>query len=438
MLAMLRAVALLGGCVLLGCPGKAISIGGDGGSPVPDGGSASDSGAADSGTSPDAGTPPDAGGKDGGRWFYDGGPPDLTCLTDAGLTAVEQQLVNLSADTWLTVPNTAFGPFCTTHLDAGVYSSGCVNEVNAWSGGAFDDGNRQMVIWGGGHVDYWGNEIYGLDIATLTWSVLHAATPVDMNQISVDPYFDGNPSSRHTYGGLAYLSDIRQFFAYGGSRAGNGGSLSTTWFFDLQAHTWAQQANSVSASAGNFFMGSAYDPVTRTVYVRDEDEIASYDVVQNKWTQLVNYTFAPYWPTYQSYNYRSAVIAPSQRLFIAAGGTLADGGLDIIAYDLDAGAEVTARFGWSGNPAAAMTAGAGMDIAPRANAIVAWSGGAPSIFDLGSRTWTTGSAVGAPASQVTDGTYGRFRYIAYLNVFILVNDPAEDVHFYKLTPGCGP
>jgi len=38
---------------------------------------------------------------------------------------------------------------------------------------------------------------------------------------------------------------------------------------------------------------------------------------------------------------------------------------------------------------------------------------------------------------VGNGTFGHFRYIPYLNVFILVNLPDDDVHFYKLTQGCG-
>jgi hypothetical protein len=37
-----------------------------------------------------------------------------------------------------------------------------------------------------------------------------------------------------------------------------------------------------------------------------------------------------------------------------------------------------------------------------------------------------------------NGTFGRFRYVAYLNAFILVNEPGQNVYFYKLTPGCGP
>jgi hypothetical protein len=38
---------------------------------------------------------------------------------------------------------------------------------------------------------------------------------------------------------------------------------------------------------------------------------------------------------------------------------------------------------------------------------------------------------------VDTGTYGRWRYIARLNVFVLVNSVDDDVRFYKHTAGCG-
>jgi hypothetical protein len=67
---------------------------------------------------------------------------------------------------------------------------------------------------------------------------------------------------------------------------------------------------------------------------------------------------------------------------------------------------------------------------------VAWAGGAPGILDLDVRRWSTGNAFGAPATTTGHGTFGRFRYVAYLDVFMLVNNPDEDVHFYKLSSTC--
>ena len=72
-----------------------------------------------------------------------------------------------------------------------------------------------------------------------------------------------------------------------------------------------------------------------------------------------------------------------------------------------------------------------------ADALVAWTGGSPRILDLESQAWSAGTDVGAPPTQVDAGTYGRWRYIDSYNVFILVNQPGQNVYFYKHTAGCG-
>ena len=39
--------------------------------------------------------------------------------------------------------------------------------VYAWSGGTVDTVKGRLLVWGGGHSDYWGNELYALDVASL-------------------------------------------------------------------------------------------------------------------------------------------------------------------------------------------------------------------------------------------------------------------------------
>jgi hypothetical protein len=185
-------------------------------------------------------------------------------------------------------------------------------------------------------------------------------------------------------------------------------------------------------------MGSAYDPVTRHIFVRDELGIWDYDLAADSWSHRVDYGFAPYYPAYTTYNYRRGVVLPGQRLFLAMGGTLMDNSPDIVAFDIDAGMDVTSSFTTAGDTSAVSRGGTGLDYDPRANALVAWSGGAPGVMDLASHQWVAGSSTGAPAQQVGNGTYGRFRYVSYLNAFILVNAPGDNVSLYKLTAGCGP
>src|SRR5262245_14988133 len=41
--------------------------------------------------------------------------------------------------------------------------------ISAWSSMAWDSNRRQLIIWGGGHGDYAGNDVYRFDAATLSW-----------------------------------------------------------------------------------------------------------------------------------------------------------------------------------------------------------------------------------------------------------------------------
>ena len=110
---------------------------------------------------------------------------------------------------------------------------------------------------------------------------------------------------------------------------------------------------------------------------------------------------------------------------------------DVFVYHLDDRREVTREHSMSGDISVIGVAGSGLDADVRTGSLVAWTGGAPAIMDPATWYWRRGSACGAPPKAVANGTFGRFRYISYLNVFILVNKPEEDVYFYKLSAGCG-
>ena len=49
---------------------------------------------------------------------------------------------------------------------------GTYGGITAWSGAAFDSMNTRLLLNGGGHSDYGGNEIYAFDFDTDTWSRL--------------------------------------------------------------------------------------------------------------------------------------------------------------------------------------------------------------------------------------------------------------------------
>lgn len=372
----------------------------------------------------------------------DSGPSDMSCLADgATLTATERALVAMPADSWLSLPGTAFRTFCKARENKALQANGdCTMAIRAWSGGVFDEHARRLLVIGGGHSDYWGNEVYGFDLATGAWTMVKAASSLGNAAAPSEPMPDGNPVSRHTYDGLAYLRHLSRVFMFGGATAPNGYSVDNAWMFDPDAGTWLARANAPSTGAGHYYMASAYDPLTRKIYMRNQHGFYAYDPDADNWSgPIVSFDNPPYYPRMQTYHYRRGVILSAQRLFLAAGGVLKNPEApDVFVYDLDGRRDVTGAYPMTGDTSVIAAVGLGMDTDAKTGSVVAWAGGAPAIMDPATWHWRRGSARGAPPQAVGNGTYGRFRYISYLNVFILVNKPDEDVHFYKLLAGCGP
>ena len=377
-----------------------------------------------------------------------GGAADLPaagvprCVADtAGLSGVERRLLALPADSWLALPGTAFRKFCEANaVPALEANGGCRMAVEAWSGGVFDDERRQMLVIGGGHMDYWGNEVYAFAPASGRWRIVRPASRVASGALPSEPMPDGAPVSRHTYDSLAYMRHLGQVFLFGGAIAPNGYSENTTWWFDPANARWQPKASAPRSGAGHYYMATAYDPLTQQVYIRNERGFYAYDPTSDRWSwPLVDFSVRPYYPRQQTHHYRRAVVMPEARLFVALGGMLANPAApDVFIYDLERKRDVTPDYPMRGDLSVIANQGVGLDVDTASGALVAWAGGAPAIMDPQSWEWRRGSARGAPPKAVGNGTFGRWRYIPYLNVFMLVNKPEEDVHFYKLTAGCGP
>lgn len=141
------------------------------------------------------------------------------------------------ANSWVEIPNTKMstvvpreGEFPETW---GV--CGPTSVISEWSGAALDTKRSRLILFGGGHADYAGNELYAFDVNKLAWERMTDPFPNPKDDDS-DENEDGTPQSRHSYGGLAYLGHRDRFFALGGSvyRSGHG-ACDRVWTFDLAA-----------------------------------------------------------------------------------------------------------------------------------------------------------------------------------------------------------
>ena len=355
------------------------------------------------------------------------------CALAAGLAVANsargnELLKGLPADSWYQAPDTKMRQVCASETEFPTVrgSSGCVMVMEAWSGGAYDEGRKRMWIWGGGHGDYWGNEIYAFDLEALKWSRITNPSPVIVDKLSADPMPDGNPVSRHTYDGLAFMGGPDRLFAYGGSMAGNGYGTTITWVFDPVAKTWTNrkpsgEGNRPQTNCCNF--SGEYDPVTRKVFMRDPNWLCVYDYDSNSWSHVHerSHTWGP----------QKGLIDAKRRLFFTIGSE------EFLAYDIAADKDVTAEWKTTGGDSAIDAYGVGAAFDTKADRIVAWTGSGVFTLDMDSRIWSKMPTSGGPKGRLGNGTFGRFRYVPDDNVFVLINGVDENVWFYKLTAGAG-
>jgi hypothetical protein len=438
-----------GGSAARGGAGTAASAGTAGGAGRAGNASAGRDGGGRDASAVDAAPAGGSGGRDAA--VADSGAPrppgmaNQSCVSPSPpFTAQEQMLVDLPADSWFAIPDSELGPHCPE-------PGACGNVIEAWSGGTFDPVHRQMLIFGGGHGDYFGNEVYAFRLANLSWQRLTEPSPEALK--NADPLPDGKPASRHTYDGISYVAHADRMFVHGGSRWQDGSGTNVSWSFDPVARAWENRLPAEDPPFTNCCdEASAYDPVTKRVYFHLTKLLAAYDWEQNTWVKLQDYGEPPYWPRYEVWGDKRAALDSKRSLLWVLGAKL------VMVYDIASGSHVTDEWITTGgasfsnaddvgshNEQIITTGGGevirdnapGVDYDVAADALVAWVGGAPWILDLSTKVWSRSSAAGGPAQPSDRGTYGRFRYVERLNVFLLVNAIDQNVYVYKHRAGCG-
>jgi hypothetical protein len=90
-------------------------------------------------------------------------------------------------------------------------NEGCSAVIDDWNSGSFDQARNRLLLWGGGHQGYYGNEIYAIDLDTLTTTRLtDPSYDLDgagsQGDVCGESHENGTqPASRHTYDGLLYV-----------------------------------------------------------------------------------------------------------------------------------------------------------------------------------------------------------------------------------------
>lgn len=319
----------------------------------------------------------------------------------------------LAAAGWHEIPDTELASRCPN--DPAIRgNTGCRAVISAWNGGVADEKGERLILWGGGHSDYFGNEVYALDVKKLTFSRLTEPSPATNVGACPEAYPDGRPSSRHTYGGLAYLAAQASMFVYGGSKSACGFMSAGTWSFDLDKTEWKsldpRQGDSPANNPGAI---AEYDRNTGTVILSDTANLFRYDPSKNSYKKL---------KPLSGVDYRlSGAIDPERKLFYMIGGP---GQFWVI------GIEENSKFGlrdWGrkvmGCDSLRYAQSPGLAYDAERREIVGWSGG-DSVYSFQPETLTCSQETypGGPGAAQPNGTFGRFQYFSRLGVFALVND----------------
>jgi hypothetical protein len=332
---------------------------------------------------------------------------------------------------WQPIPDTVLTKECPeSGLFGYRYADKCKNIVYAWSGGALDAEGGRLFLWGGGHNDYYGNEVYALDIHRQTLKrVTEPAPPADPKakpaQGQLAPFDGTQPNSRHTYDGMAYLAEHGLLWAFSGGLAGTIGPFldNKTWLFSPETNSWRLDQPKGDIPEASNAVVSAYDPYTNKVFLHNRHALYSY-------------TYHPDGGTYRLLNNQgskglgtNAAIDPENRRMLIIGN-----GQQIL-YDLKP------TSGYRRIPAPLK---GDADFIRKHNApglaynskdghLYAWPGdGKLYRFHMDTLSWEGLAFNGDPGPQARHGTFGRFDYVPSLNSFVLLNNPREDAYLFRL------
>jgi hypothetical protein len=169
--------------------------------------------------------------------------------------------------------------------------------LHAWCGAALATGfgtHGAIVHYGGGHQDYYGNEVYVFDLGTRTWDRLTEPSPysptIATSTIPDGIYPDGTPGAPHTYHGVAYRPSTNEYLITKRElNSAGGGVVSAMTRFDLNTNSWTCSEASVHGAFRDS-ASSCYDSKRDGVWLIDARIYLNwsyYDFTSDTWT---NYT----------------------------------------------------------------------------------------------------------------------------------------------------
>ena len=351
---------------------------------------------------------------------------------------------------WTALPNTKLRDVCPNEVPGT-----CWAVINAWSGGAADTLRNRLIIWGGGHNDYYGNEVYALNLNAnpVTLTRLNNPSPPNTGGQFETVLSDGNPNSRHTYNGLTYLASVDRMLAFGGVPANRAGGFSTDlWTLNLATLSWQAMDPVKGAShqqPKNFYTAvppiAVYDPNSNLAFILDSatGHLWSYDYSSNTYKNLANNAEIPFNATPVLDPKLKTIFFFGNRTASPGNATRSHGQPNIYALNISRNGHsvknLTSRSSGCAALAGAYNPGVAYDSV--LDKIVGWPnfGNTVYIFDPATYSCTMQTFPGGPPDSTdfngdsyTAGTFGRFQYYPTLNAFAVINSWSNDAYVLTL------
>jgi chitodextrinase len=334
---------------------------------------------------------------------------------------------------WYQIPNTSIQSLCPAYSDI-QGNSGCAAVMSAWSGGLFDTKRNRLIIHGGGHTDYYGNEIYAIDlnanpIAPVLVKDASHGTAISNIGSCPETFSDGTPNSRHIYNGELYLPVQDTYFLYGAFKSTCGNDTDGQWQFNPSSGAWAQQTPSThpSHATNGSVPQFAYDPTTQSLYEVENNTgiFWQYNIAANTWTNLKSVSAC------SGLLNMTTAIDDGRRLYFCVG----NGGFGKVS--LTAPYTATKLTG-TGCSAIISKAGPGFVYDPVQKLMVGWAGGDTAyVYDPNTDSCSAVTYTGGPTVIQANGTFGRFNYSPALGVFVVANSINSNAYTLRLTTSGG-
>lgn len=344
--------------------------------------------------------------------------------------------------TWMAVPNSRLDQSGQLPVPKPLGSSGYPAIESAWNSSCYDSSRDRMIVTGGGHGDYAGNELYEFPLTTRAWRRTWGPTPNDqiqpppaaMNPTPPQTYLNGDPRQVHTYSGLLCFGDT--LWRHGGSVwSGSGGFTQDTWTFDL-AHdaTWSW-ISELSNFGGAQVPTCVVDEKTAHIFCHQYAFLWEVDPVAKTATKRSTQS-AGYSPS------AAAAIDQATRRFVFIGDKSGQSTAAVYWYQLDQTGLVTLHInqpttgdtGILTDPVNGHTR-PGLAWDSRAQRLTAWNGG-PFLYTLDTNTWVwtkhTMAAENAPGGTISGGVYARFTYLPKYDAFLLLNGIDAPVYLARI------